>query len=197
MSRLRRALLALAVLLVALAGVALVPLRTVTDDSMAWSLQPGDRVWIVPDRVRRADVVLVTDPLDPSRRVLRRAIAAEGQKVKVDAQGVRINGKRIRQTEMGEHERYRVIKEVIWSRPPARPNPYLPLIVDQPSGWKMDEAVEVPEGHWYLLADNRDVGLDSRWWGPVPESEIHGVVRFRVGEADTWREAWQLLLPEE
>jgi signal peptidase I len=195
--RLRRFGVAMCALLgLVLLGV-LVPLRTVTDQEMAWSLQPGDHVWIVPDRVRRADIVLVEDPLDPSRKVLRRAVGRAGQKVLVDPQGVRINGKRVRQQEMGEHDRYRVIKEVIWSAPPARANSYLPLIVDQPAIWKMAEPVEVPDGHWFLLADNRDLGLDSRWWGPVPESKILGVVRFRVGTKDTWRPAWELLRPEE
>ena len=56
---------------------------------------------------------------------------------------------------------------------------------------------EVPEGHWFLLADNRDGAVDSRWWGPVPESRIQGVVRLRQGPEDPWRSAWQVLLPEE
>jgi signal peptidase I len=196
--RLRRIAAALAVLALTAATAALLPLRTVTDSEMAWSLQPGDRVWVVPDRVRRADIVLVADPLDPERLVLRRAIANGGQKVLVDEQGVRVNGKRIRQQEMGEDGRYRVLKEVIWSKPPARANAYLPQIADQPGLWSMDEPVEVPEGHWFLLADNRDVGIDSRWWGPVPEADIRGVVRARWSDAaDTWRPARELLLPEE
>lgn len=198
MPRPRRIAAALSGLAVLAAAAALLPLRTVTDTDMAWSLQPGDHIWVLPDRVRRADIVLVADPLDPDRLVLRRAIADGGQKVLVDPQGVRVNGKRIRQQEMGEDGDYRVLKEVIWSKPPARANAYLPQIADQPGLWSMDEPVEVPEGHWFLLADNRDVGIDSRWWGPVPESAIRGVVRARwTAEADTWRPAREWVRPEE
>ena len=193
----RRLLIPLLVLLLMVVAAALLPMRVVRGQEMAWSVQEGDLVWVLPDRVRKGDVVVITDPLDPSRKVLRRAVANGGQKVLLDEQGVRVNGKRIRQEEMGEHERFRVLKEVIWSSPPARANAYLPMIVDQPTGWKSAGPVEVPEGSWYLLADNRDEALDSRWWGPISEDRIHGVVRFRVGSPDTWRRRWQLMLPEE
>ena len=148
-------------------------------------------------RVRKADVVRVADPLDPSRTVLRRVIGLPGQKIKVDDQGVRINGKRLRQEEMGDLDGKRVLKEVIWSSPPARANAYLPMIADQPGGWKNETPVEVPEGYLYLMADNRDGALDSRWWGPVPLSAVQGVVRLRVGKADTWRPQWELMIPKE
>jgi len=55
--------------------------------------------------------------------------------------------------------------------------------------------VTVPEGHWYLMADDRDVALDSRWWGPIAEAEIQGVVRVHRAQEDLWREPWQILRP--
>ena len=184
--------------LVAAVLAGLVPVRTVQGDDMLWSIQAGDYVWIVPDRVRKADVVLVRDPLDPSHQVLRRVIAGPGERVRIDDSGVRVNGKRIRQTEMGDVPDHRVRKEVIWSRPPARANPYFTQILVPEVPWSTPGVIEVPEGHWYLLADRRDRGVDSRWWGPVAETAIEGVVRLQYGPPNTWREAsFQLLLPEE
>jgi hypothetical protein len=55
--------------------------------------------------------------------------------------------------------------------------------------------VTVPDGHWYLMADDRDVALDSRWWGPIDETEILGVVRLHRAVPDIWREEWQILRP--
>lgn len=187
----------LGVLVVLVALAVLLPLRKVVGNDMAWSIQDGDMVWVLPDRVRKADVVLLEDPLQPGRMVLRRVIADGGQKVRIDEGGVRVNGKRVRPTDMGDAEEYRIVKEVIWSRPPARANPYFTRQLRLPEAWSTPGVIEVPEAHWYVMADDRDGALDSRWWGPVPSSAIQGVVRARYGSADTWRTAWQLILPEE
>lgn len=199
MNRLRWIGLTLLGLLGLIVVAVLVPLRRVEGSDMAWTLQPGEHVWIVPDRVRKADVVAVIDPLDPARVVLRRAVAAAGESVSWEDATLRINGKRVRQSDMGDVAGWKVVEETIWSRPPARANKFLPRF--RPSlraPWKQPGKVTVPEGHWYLLADSRDGALDSRFWGPVPESAIEGVARAWVGAADTWRPGrFALLLPEE
>ncbi|MFT5685228.1 MAG: signal peptidase I [Myxococcota bacterium] len=197
---LKRILKVLVVLVVLLLIAATIPMRTVGNDEMAWTLQRGNTIWVLPVPVLKGDVVILNDPLDPDRTVLRRVVAVAGEKLMYEDGTMKINGKRVRQTDMGKgtiggRER-RVFKEVIWSRPPARPTNWLiTQLVDKPISWKLDEKVEIPEGHVYLLADNRDDAMDSRWWGPVPVASLQGVVRARFGEADEWREAFQLIKP--
>lgn len=173
----------------------LLPMRTVGSDEMAWTLKQGDLVWVVPGETFKGDIVLLSDPLDPDRTVLRRVIALAGDKVRYEDGGLRINGKRVRQSDMGARDTAQVFKEVIWSRPPARPTNWLVQRVQRPVLWELSEAVEVPEGHVYLMADSRDEAVDSRWWGPVPTHQLQGVVRARYGEADDWREAFLWLRP--
>ena len=197
MRRLSRLLKPAAALLAVALVLFLLPIRRVGSNEMAWTLQQGDLVWILPQRISRGDIVLLADPLDPDRRILRRAVAAAGQKVRYEEGTIRINGKRIRQQDMGKDGEFRIMKEVIWSSPPARPNPYLVRLKLKPVKWAIDGKVEVPDGHWYLMADDRNQALDSRWWGPIPEDQILGVVRLRVSQKDEWRPEFELHLPEE
>lgn len=204
---LRAGLRALAALSFAVVGLLCVVLvagaRQIADDEMAWSLRRGEWVWLhrgptrAWDPLLPADVVLVADPLQPGRAVLRRVVATGGQTVAFDEGGVRVNAKRLRVQEMGDQPGVFVRKETIWSKPPARANDYL-LMVDNPTTrWTAAGEVKVPEGHLFLLADARDLALDSRWWGPVPATAVIGVVRAHLAEPDLWRPRLRLLRPEE
>ena len=38
----------------------------------------------------------------------------------------------------------------------------------------LPEEITVPEGHYYMMGDNRGQSFDSRFWGPLPEDWLIG-----------------------
>jgi signal peptidase I len=43
-----------------------------------------------------------------------------------------------------------------------------------------DEDVTLSSSTYFMMGDNRAVSYDSRSWGPLPTSDIVGLVRFRL-----------------
>jgi signal peptidase I len=51
-----------------------------------------------------------------------------------------------------------------------------------------DGEVLVPEGEYFVLGDNRDNSLDSRYWGFVPRADILGGPLLIYGSYETKEE---------
>ncbi|MCB9745968.1 MAG: signal peptidase I [Alphaproteobacteria bacterium] len=177
----RRALpLLLAVL--ALGLLALFDLRRAGDGAMQPSVMPGDWLLLGPGEPQPGDLVRLPDPADPSATVLRRVLA-RGPATLRYAQGVlRVDGEPLRYREMGRGEGHFVLSErngwLIRHRERAMLEPELERSL-QP-------------GELWLMADDRDHAVDSRWWGPVPTEAAQGRVWLRLGSSDAWRGALTL-----
>ena len=140
-----------------------------------------------------ATVVLIQDPLDPSRTILRRVMAVAGQSI-TNAKGhIKVGKRRLRAAAMGDMGPFLVAKETLWAKKPNVGSSWLTRIQAEPATYWSAEPVTVPDAHIFLMADDRDQAMDSRWWGPVGIDRVMGVVRLRWGPAHTWRPAWEFL----
>jgi signal peptidase I len=136
--------------------------------------------------VRRGDIVVFHYPVNPAQHFVKRVIGVPGDRVRLVNKQVFVNGKPLK-------EPY-----VHFSRPPddlLRDDfPRLDVVPGPTPEWwvQLHKLVEdgqliVPEGHYFVMGDNRDNSSDSRYWGFVPQANIIGrplVIYWSVREAD-------------
>jgi len=116
---------------------------------------------------RPGDVVVVRTPVDERVPFVKRVVAVEGQTVEIRDKTVYVDGEPETYADRLTHRdpRMQARGELISGIPPALGNR------DQ---WG---PFEVPEGQIFLMGDNRDESLDSRFFGPVPADNVIGLVR--------------------
>jgi len=124
-------------------------------------------------KVRRGDIVVFHYPVDPAQHFVKRVIGVPGDRVRLVNKQVLVNGVPLK-------EPY-----AYFSHPADdffRDNfPRLDVLSGPTPEWwvQMRKLVEdgqliVPEGHYFVMGDNRDNSYDSRYWGFVPQANIIG-----------------------
>jgi signal peptidase I len=133
----------------------------------------GDHV-MPYQKIARGDVIVFHYPVDPKQHFVKRVIGVPGDRLRLVNKTVFINGKPL-------NEPY-----VRFIEPPNNPfrdnfpRTDIPMINMEGSWWlEMRKLVEdgqliVPEGHYFVMGDNRDDSQDSRYWGFVPRENIIG-----------------------
>jgi len=135
----------------------------------------GTRNFLMPYKnIARGDIVVFHYPVDPKLHFVKRVIGVPGDRLRLINKKVFINGKPI-------EEPY-----VHYLEPPNNvfrdnfPRVDIPAINMEGNWWlEMRKLVEdgqliVPEGHYFVMGDNRDDSQDSRYWGFVPRENIIG-----------------------
>ncbi len=167
----------------------LVQAFTIPSESMEGTLLIGDYllvdkfcygdggVWnhLLPYRkVRRGDIVVFYYPVNPRQHFVKRVVGMPGDRIRLINKRVFVNGRPL-------NEPY--VQYISNDRQPYRddfPRTDVPAYGVTAKWWsEMGKLVEdhqliVPEGHYFVLGDNRDDSQDSRYWGFVPRQNIIG-----------------------
>lgn len=147
--------------------------------------------------IRRGDIVVFHYPPDPKQYFVKRVIGLPGDHIKLLDKTVLINGERLREDYarhvLQDYNPYRdSFPDITFLVPP-----YLTTDVDRRWRKQMFQYLDhgelvVPAGNYFVMGDNRDRSLDSRYWGFVPRGNITGrplVIYLSVNEEDHTEQA--------
>ncbi len=125
----------------------------------------------------RGDVIVFRYPKDPKVDYIKRVIGLPGDEITYHNKTVYVNGKEIAQSPLGTY--VGVGEEGRRSTGADLRQEHLPNVDHQILAMpNVDHGNEgtyrVPEGQYFVMGDNRDNSLDSRYWGFVPEQNLVG-----------------------
>jgi signal peptidase I len=170
----------------------------IPSSSMERTLLVGDHVfvnrmqfsprtrWIEPivhySDIHRGDIIvfLSMDPRTPDMHIVKRIIGVPGDRIHLRNGVVYRNGEKL-------NEPYVIHQTPFMYDPyrddfPAVPPPDYGNVTDD---WKLTIAshiengdIVVPPGSYFGMGDNRDVSLDSRYWGFITQSHVIGRPMF-------------------
>ena len=116
----------------------------------------NNNLWVEIGHPERWDVIVFIYPIEPDKDFVKRVVGLPGETVAMKSGNLYINGA--------------IVDDFHANYDPAA----FPLGQDFPE-------TKVPEGHYFVMGDNRDHSSDSRSWGLVDE-------KFLKGKA--WRLYW-------
>ena len=106
--------------------------------------------------VERGDIIVFKFPLDPERDFIKRVIGLPGEKIEVRDKTVHIDDKPLTEPYLPSH----MTRLVPGAVAVAQRDNHGPTTV--------------PDGHYFMMGDNRDNSEDSRYWGTLPHDHIKG-----------------------
>lgn len=126
---------------------------------------------------KRGDVVVFRYPVDPKVNFIKRLIGLPGDTISYRNKELYINGELVE-----EQARNRYTLESVKCSTPRSDAMLLDetmgdvthgILEHENSGGRNGQW-QVPEGHYFMMGDNRDRSNDSREWGFVPEENLMG-----------------------
>jgi len=143
---------------------------------------------------QRGDVMVFKFPKDPSLDYIKRVVGVPGDKITYKNKRLIINGKELSYQPLPdyldeEHLNYskQYLENLSGVTHKILNDERAPSYVQNPDPFPMHEACSynvegftctVPAGHYFMMGDNRDNSLDSRYWGFVPDQYIVGKAFF-------------------
>lgn len=143
--------------------------------AMEDTLLIGDRILVQrfpQTRLKRGEMIVFIYPVDRRQTFIKRIVGIPGDRIRLAAKVVYRNGVAVEETYAIHKTDY---VDTYRDNFPSVPN----VRLTEPGQDMLDHhvvngEVVVPDGKYFVLGDNRDNSLDSRYWGFVDASEVLG-----------------------
>lgn len=139
---------------------------------------------------KRGDIVVFEYPKDRSTLFVKRLVGLPGETIEVVDNQIFINGEPFQRNfveNIDKIEKYKALYDEkgfplnlkFFETQTRKDLTHIVAHNDIPFLRHMDqEKVTIPEGHYFMMGDNRDFSSDSRRWGFVPQTHIRGKALF-------------------
>ena len=161
-------------------------LYAVNAGSMEPTIAIGDKVFVAypifTGAMRRGDVIAVRYPDDQKVIFFKRVVGVPGDRLKLTNKNLWINGKPVNEPYV---QHFTKTIEPYRDNFPSEANGPV-----SPEGFAMlehnvrDGEVVVPKGEYFVLGDNRDNSLDSRYWGFASDADYVGRPVLMLGKGN-------------
>jgi len=131
------------------------------------------------DKPKRGDIVVFRYPRNPKVDYIKRLVGVPGDRVTYRNKQLYVNGKPVPRAYVGRYQGIGGGKNMTGAKDYIEDLTGVKhhiLRVDRLPGVNRDYIV--PQGHYYMMGDNRDNSNDSRFWGTVPEQNLVGKAFF-------------------
>jgi signal peptidase I len=180
----------------------------IPSESMVQTLLVGDHVFvdrltptakagyvgpIIPyHEVRHGDIIVFLHPKEPGMYVVKRIIGIPGDRIRLRDGKVYRNGEELKEPyvihSVGNNVPYRDQFPSAPAEDDPNVKPEWPIVMREHV--KNGELV-IPPDNFFGMGDNRDVSLDSRFWGFIPRENIIGRPLFIYWSFDTPKDQYE------
>ncbi len=156
----------------------MIPTLEVGDFILVNKYNYGVRLPIIRNKIipmgepQRGDIVVFTPPGE-NTAFIKRLVGMPGDHIRVEDNEVFINGEALEQEFLVSLPQPEGYAWQLWQETTGEVEHQIRVLVP-PSPYGRYYENLVPQGHYFMMGDNRDQSSDSRAWGFVPEGNIIG-----------------------